>query len=81
MKLKLETLAGNHQFHHLTGKHKKFNVTVATKFSTHAKIKYTELYLIGLDLLFSALVCVTKIHQFLPSGSVAEWLACWTQAQ
>ena len=28
MKLKLETLAGNHQFHYLTGKHKMFNVTV-----------------------------------------------------
>jgi len=28
MKLKQETLAGNHQFHYLTGKHKMFNVTV-----------------------------------------------------
>ena len=26
----------------LTGKHKMFNVTVAAKFSTHAKIKYTD---------------------------------------
>jgi len=45
MKLKLYTLAGNHQFHNLTGrpKHKTFNVTVAAKFLTRAKIKYTEL--------------------------------------
>jgi len=28
MKLKLQTLAGNHQFHYLTGNHKMFNVTV-----------------------------------------------------
>jgi len=28
MKLKLKTLAGNHQFHCLTGKHKMFNVAV-----------------------------------------------------
>ena len=34
MKLKLYTLAGNHQFHYLTGKHKMFYVTVAVKFST-----------------------------------------------
>jgi len=30
----------------LTGKHKIFNIAVAAKFSTNAKIKYTELYLI-----------------------------------
>ena len=41
MKLKLP--ASNHQFHYLTGKHKMFNVTVAAKLSTYAKIKYTEL--------------------------------------
>jgi len=28
MKLKLQTLARNHQFHYLTGKHEMFNVTV-----------------------------------------------------
>jgi len=39
MKLKPQTLAGNHQFHYLAGKHKMFNVTVAAKFSTRAKIK------------------------------------------
>jgi len=43
MKLKLQTLAGNHQFHYLTRKHKTFNVIVAVKFLKHAKIKYTEL--------------------------------------
>ena len=43
MKFKLLTLVGNHQFHYLTGKHEMFNVTVAAKFSTLAKIKYTEL--------------------------------------
>jgi len=43
MKLKLSTLASNHHFHYLTGEHKTFNVTVAAKFLTHAKIKYTEL--------------------------------------
>ena len=43
MKLKLRTLAGNHQFHYVTGKHKMCNVTGAAKFSTHAKNKYTEL--------------------------------------
>jgi len=43
MKLKLQTLAGNRQFHYLTGKHKMFNFIVAAKFLTHAKIKYTEL--------------------------------------
>jgi len=42
MKLKQLKLAGNHQFHYVTGKHKMFNVTVATKFSTHAKIRYME---------------------------------------
>jgi len=31
MKLKLRTLADNHRFHYLTGKHKMFDVTVATK--------------------------------------------------
>jgi len=36
-------LVGNHQFRYLTGKHKMFNVTVAAKFSMHAKIKYMEL--------------------------------------
>ena len=36
------TLAGNHQFHYLTGKHELFNVTVAAKFSMLAKIKYTK---------------------------------------
>jgi len=36
-------LAGNHQFHYSTRKHKMFNVTVAAKFSMHAKIKYMEL--------------------------------------
>ena len=41
MKLKPKTLAGNRQFHCFSGKRKTFNVTV--KFSTHAKIKYTEL--------------------------------------
>jgi len=40
MKLKL---AGNHQYHYLTDNHKMFNVTVAAKFSTHAKTKYAEL--------------------------------------
>jgi len=39
MKLKLQTLAGNQQFHYLTGKHKMF-VTAAAKFLTRAKIKY-----------------------------------------
>jgi len=39
MTLKLQTLAGNDQFHYLTGKHKMFNVTVAAKFSIHTKIK------------------------------------------
>jgi len=39
-----------------------FNVTVAAKFSTHAKIKYTELYLI--DLLSLGLMCVKKITRF-----------------
>ena len=47
MKLKLwwQTLVGNHQFHYLTDKYdyKMFDVTVAAEFSTHAKIKYTEL--------------------------------------
>jgi len=43
MKLKLQALTGNHQFHCLTGKQKMFNVTVAGKFSTHANIKYMEL--------------------------------------
>jgi len=33
----------NHQFHYLTGEFKMFNVTVAAKFSTHAKTKYAEL--------------------------------------
>jgi len=28
MKLKLQTLAGNHQVHYLTGKQKMFNATV-----------------------------------------------------
>ena len=42
MKLKLQALAGNQQFHYKTGKHKMFNVSVAAKFSTHAKINYTE---------------------------------------
>ena len=37
--MKLSTLAGNHQFHYLTGKHKMFDVTVTAKFLTHAKIK------------------------------------------
>jgi len=41
MKSKLWTLAVD-QFHYLTGKHKMFNATVAAKFSTHAKIEYTE---------------------------------------
>jgi len=46
MKLKLHTLAGNHQFHYLTGKkHKTLNVTVAAKFLTRARIKYMELSL------------------------------------
>jgi len=43
MKLKLKTLAGSHQFYYLTGKPKMFSFTVAANFSTHAKIKYTEL--------------------------------------
>jgi len=43
-----------------------FNVTVAAKFSTHAKIKYTELYLI--DLLSLGVTYVKKIHQF-PSST------------
>ena len=38
MKLKLHTLAGNHQFHYLTGKRKMFNVTVAAKFFKSLKI-------------------------------------------
>jgi len=42
MKLKLYTLAGSHQFHYLTGKHKMFSVTVTTKILTHAIIKYME---------------------------------------
>jgi len=42
-----------------------FNVAVAAKFSTHARIKYTELYLI--DLLSLGLMYVEKIHQFLSS--------------
>ena len=53
--------AGNHQFHYLTGKHEMFSVSVAAKFSTHAKIKYTELYLI--DTLFRPNVC-EKIASF-----------------
>jgi len=37
-------IAGNHQFHYLTCKHKTFNVTVAAKFLTHAATtKYKEL--------------------------------------
>jgi len=40
-----------------------FYVTVAAKFSTHAKIKYTELKL--MDLLSLGLMCVKKIHHFL----------------
>jgi len=48
MKLKLKTLAGNHQFYYWTGKHKTFNVTVAAKFLTHAEIKYTKLQLADL---------------------------------
>jgi len=43
MKLKLQTLAGNHQFYYLTGKDETFNVTVAAKFLARAKIKYPEL--------------------------------------
>jgi len=43
MKLKLWTLAGNHQFRCLTDKLKMFNADVAAKVSTHAKIKYMEL--------------------------------------
>jgi len=43
MKVQQQKLAGNHQFHYFTGKHKKFNVTVTAKLSTHAKIKYAEL--------------------------------------
>ena len=43
MKLKLQALASNHQFHYLTGKHETFDVTVAAKLLTHAKIKYTKL--------------------------------------
>jgi len=39
----IKTATGNHQCHHLTGKHKKINVIVEAKYSTHAKIKYTEL--------------------------------------
>jgi len=39
-----------------------FNVTVAAKFSTHAKIKYTELYLIGL--LSLGLMYVKKFVSF-----------------
>ena len=35
--------ARNHQFHYLTGKYEMFSASVAAKFSTHAKIKYTEL--------------------------------------
>ena len=56
--MKLETLAGNHRFHYLTGKHKMFNFTVAAKFLTHAKIKCTELYLT--DLLSLGLIYVKK---------------------
>jgi len=40
-----------------------FNVIVAAKFLTHAKIKYTELLLIVL--LFLGLVYAKKIHQSL----------------
>ena len=43
MKLKLKTLAGSYQFYYLTGKPKMLSLTVAANFSTHAKIKYTEL--------------------------------------
>ena len=39
-----------------------FNVTVAAKFLTHAKIKYTELQLIGL--LFLDLMYVKKFTSF-----------------
>jgi len=42
-----------------------FNVTVAAKFSMHAKIKYMELYLI--DLLSLGLMYVKKNQQFLRS--------------
>jgi len=42
-----------------------FHVTAAAKFSTHAKIKYTKLYLT--DLISFGLMCVKKIHQFLSS--------------
>jgi len=31
MKLKLQTLTGNHQFHYMTGKHKMFSVTVSAR--------------------------------------------------
>jgi len=61
MKLKLQTLAGNHQLHYLTCKHKTFRVTVTAKFSIHAKIKYTELFCMR------SFVYVQKIHQFLSS--------------
>ena len=39
-----------------------FNVTVAAKFSMHAKIKYMQLYLI--DLLSLGLMYVKKINSF-----------------
>ena len=42
-----------------------FNLTVAAKCSTHAKIKYTQLQLI--DLLSLGLMFVKKNHQFLSS--------------
>jgi len=44
----------------LTGKRKMFNVTA--KYLTHAKIKYTELWLS--DLLFSGLLYVKKFTSF-----------------
>jgi len=42
MKLKLQTLAGNHQFHYLTGKHKMFNVNV-----TENEVKMLQCFRLG----------------------------------
>ena len=68
IKIIKKTPAGSRQFHYLTGKHKMFNVTVAAKFSTHAKIKYTQLQLVS-----SGLMYVKKIHQFL-SNIKKRWI-------
>jgi len=59
MKLKLKTLAGNHQFHYSTGKRKMFNVTA--KFSMHAEIKHR---IVAYDLLSLGLMCLKKFASF-----------------